>query len=192
MKAIFMSGSSRTNVGKKDAKALRGEGLVPCVLYGGGKQIHFSAPEKAFKPLLYTPDVHTVDLDIEGAKYKAILQDIQFHAISDKLLHADFLEVSDDKPVNIAIPVKATGNSVGVRAGGKLKIKLRKLKVRALLNDLPDTIDVDITPLEIGQGVKIGQLDVQGVTFLESPNIEVLGVSATRASRQAAQDEAKK
>ncbi|MCB0819112.1 MAG: 50S ribosomal protein L25/general stress protein Ctc [Bacteroidetes bacterium] len=192
MKAIFMSGSSRTNVGKKDAKALRGEGLVPCVLYGGGKQIHFSAPEMAFKPLLYTPDVHTVELEIEGAKYQAILQDIQFHAISDKLLHADFLEVSNDKPVNIAIPVKATGNSVGVRAGGKLKIKLRKLKVRALLNDLPDTIDIDITPLEIGQGVKIGQLEVQGVTFLESPNIEVLGVSATRASRQAAQDEGKK
>lgn len=192
MKSIFMSGSQRANVGKKDSKAIRNEGLVPCVLYGGGNQIHFAVKESAFKPLLFTPDVHTVDLEIDGQKHKAILQEVQFHAISDKLLHADFLMVSEDKPVVIAIPVKAVGNSVGVRAGGKLQIKLRKLKVRALLNDLPDTIDVDITPLEIGQGVKIGQLNVPGVTFLESPKIEVVGVGATRASRQAAQEGAKK
>lgn len=188
MKAIFMSGSPRANVGKKDSKALRKEGLVPCVLYGEGKQIHFSAVESAFKPILFTPDVHTVDLELDGQKYKAILQDVQFHAISDKLLHADFLQVSSDKPVVIGIPVKAVGNSVGVRAGGKLSIKLRKLKVRALLNDLPDSIDVDISSLEIGQGVKIGQINVPGVTFLDSPNIEVVGVSATRASRQAESD----
>jgi large subunit ribosomal protein L25 len=192
MKAIFMSGSSRTNVGKKDTKALRVQGLVPCVLYGGEQQVHFSVNESAFKPLLFTPDVHTVEIEIDGKKTNAILQDVQFHAINDKLLHADFLEIKEGKPVNIAIPVRATGNSVGVRAGGKLQIKLRKLKVRAMLNDLPDAIEVDISKLEIGMGVKVNQLEIAGVTFLDSPNIEVLGVGATRASRQAAQDEAKK
>lgn len=187
-----MSGSSRTNVGKKDTKALRVQGLVPCVLYGGEQQVHFSVNESAFKPLLFTPDVHTVEIEIDGKKTNAILQDVQFHAINDKLLHADFLEIKEGKPVNIAIPVRATGNSVGVRAGGKLQIKLRKLKVRAMLNDLPDAIEVDISKLEIGMGVKVNQLEIAGVTFLDSPNIEVLGVGATRASRQAAQDEAKK
>ncbi|MEX1190306.1 MAG: 50S ribosomal protein L25/general stress protein Ctc [Bacteroidia bacterium] len=192
MKAIFMSGSPRASVGKKDTKALRVEGLVPCVLYGGEQQVHFSVNESAFKPLLFTPDVHTVELEIDGKKTNAILQDVQFHAISDKLLHADFLEIKAGKPVVIAIPVRAIGNSVGVRAGGKLQIKLRKLKVRAMLKDLPDAIEVDISNLEIGQGVKIGQLNIPNVTLLDSVNIEVVGVGATRASRQAAQDDAKK
>lgn len=188
MKSIFISGSTRSNVGKKETKALRNEGLVPCVLYGAGEQVHFAVKEPAFKPLLFTPDVHTVELEIDGKKINAILQDVQYHAINDKLLHADFLQIQDDKPVVIAIPVRATGNSAGVRAGGKLTLKLRKLKVRAFLKDLPDTIEVDITPLEIGQGVKVGQLSYPGVALLDSPNIEVLGVGATRASRQAAQE----
>lgn len=188
MKAIFMSGSSRSNVGKKDAKALRVEGLVPCVLYGGDSQIHFSVNETQFKPLLFTPDVHTVDLEIDGKSYKAVLQDIQYHNMKDNVLHADFLHLDENKPVIIQIPVRTSGNALGVRAGGKLVTKLRKLKVRALLKDLPDFITIDITPLEIGMGVKVREVSVNGLTLLDAQNVDVVAVTATRASRQAADD----
>ena len=191
MKAVFMSGSSRSNVGKKDAKALRVEGLVPCVLYGGDSQIHFSVNATQFKPLLFTPDVHTVDLEIDGKSYKAVLQDIQYHNIKDNVLHADFLQLHESKPVIIQIPVRTSGNSAGVRAGGKLVTKLRKLKVRALLSDLPDFITIDITPLEIGMGVKVREVSVPGLTLLDAQNVDVVAVTATRASRQAADDSKK-
>jgi large subunit ribosomal protein L25 len=190
MKSIFMSGSPRENVGKKDAKALRTKGLVPCVLYGGAEQIHFSADEKAFKPLIFTPDAHTVELEISGKKYNAILQDVQYHAINDRLMHVDFLHVDESKPVVIAIPVAVHGIAPGVREGGKLLVKLRKMKVRALLNNLPDKINIDISHLEIGQSVKVEHLQAQNpeIAFLDAPNVAVVSVSATRASRQAAED----
>ena len=188
MKAVFMSGSSRSNVGKKDAKALRVEGLVPCVLYGGDSQIHFSVNATQFKPLLFTPDVHTVDLEIDGKSYKAVLQDIQYHNMKDNVIHADFLQLHENKPVIIQIPVRTTGNSAGIRAGGKLVTKLRKLKVRALLSDLPDFINIDITPLEIGMGVKVREVIAPGLTLLDAQNVDVVAVTATRASRQAADD----
>ena len=191
MKAVFMSGSSRSNVGKKDAKALRVEGLVPCVLYGGDSQIHFSVNATQFKPLLFTPDVHTVDLEIDGKSYKAVLQDIQYHNMKDNVLHADFLQLHESKPVIIQIPVRTSGNSAGVRAGGKLVTKLRKLKVRALFSDLPDFITIDITPLEIGMGVKVREVNVPGLTLLDAQNVDVVAVTATRASRQAADDSKK-
>ena len=191
MKAVFMSGSSRSNVGKKDAKALRVEGLVPCVLYGGDSQIHFSVNATQFKPLLFTPDVHTVDLEIDGKSYKAVLQDIQYHNMKDNVLHADFLQLHESKPVIIQIPVRTSGNSAGVRAGGKLVTNLRKLKVRALLNDLPDFITIDITPLEIGMGVKVSEVSVPGLVLLDAQNVDVVAVTATRASRQAADDSKK-
>lgn len=190
MKSIFMSGSPRENVGKKDAKALRIKGLVPCVLYGGAEQIHFSADEKAFKPLIFTPDAHTVELEIAGKKYNAILQDVQYHAINDRLMHVDFLHVDESKPVVIAIPVAVHGIAPGVREGGKLLVKVRKMKVRALLNNLPDKINIDISHLEIGQSVKVEHLQAQNpeIAFLDAPNVAVVSVSATRASRQAAED----
>jgi large subunit ribosomal protein L25 len=190
MKSIFMSGSPRENVGKKDAKALRIKGLVPCVLYGGAEQIHFSADEKAFKPLIFTPDAHTVELEIAGKKYNAILQDVQYHAINDRLMHVDFLHVDESKPVVIAIPVAVNGLAPGVREGGKLLVKLRKMKVRSLLNNLPDKINIDISHLEIGQSVKVEHLQAQNpeIAFLDAPNVAVVSVSATRASRQAAED----
>lgn len=191
MKAVFMSGSSRSNVGKKDAKALRVEGLVPCVLYGGDSQIHFSVNATQFKPLLFTPDVHTVDLEIDGKSYKAVLQDIQYHNMKDNVLHADFLQLHESKPVIIQIPVRTSGNSAGVRAGGKLVTKLRKLKVRAFLKDLPDFITIDITPLEIGMGVKVREVSLPGLTLLDAQNVDVVAVTATRASRQAADDSKK-
>jgi large subunit ribosomal protein L25 len=194
MKAIFMSGSLRENVGKKDAKALRKQGLVPCVLYGGTEQIHFAAAEKDFKPLLFTPDTHTVELEIAGKKYNAILQELQFNPLNDSLQHVDFLHVSNDKPVVIPIPVAVSGVAPGVREGGKLQVKLRKMKVRALLNNLPDKITVDISSLEIGQSVKVEHLakSYSDLVFLDAPNVAVVSVAATRASRQAAQDEGKK
>ena len=188
MKAVFMSGSSRSNVGKKDAKALRVEGRVPCVLYGGDSQIHFSVNAKQFKPLLFTPDLHTVELEIDGKSYKAVLQDIQYHNMKDNVLHADFLQIHESTPVIIHIPVRTSGNSAGVRAGGKLVTKLRKLKVRALLSDLPDFINIDITPLEIGMGVKVREVIAPGLTLLDAQNVDVVAVTATRASRQAADD----
>ena len=191
MKAVFMSGSSRSNVGKKDAKALRVEGLVPCVLYGGDSQIHFSVNATQFKPLLFTPDVHTVDLEIDGKSYKAVLQDIQYHNMKDNVLHADFLQLHESKPVIIQIPVRTSGNSAGVRAGGKLVTKLRKLKVKAFLKDLPDFITIDITPLEIGMGVKVREVSLPGLTLLDAQNVDVVAVTATRASRQAADDSKK-
>jgi large subunit ribosomal protein L25 len=194
MKSIFVSGSPRENVGKKDAKALRIKGLVPCVLYGGAEQIHFYANEKDFKPLLFTPETHTVELEISGKKYNAILQDVSYHAINDRLLHVDFLHVDETKPVVIAIPVTVSGVAPGVREGGKLVIKVRKMKIRALLSKLPDNINVDISKLEIGQSVKVEQLQAlhPELALLDAPNVAVVSVTATRASRQAAQDEGKK
>jgi large subunit ribosomal protein L25 len=194
MKSIFVSGSPRESVGKKDAKALRVKGLVPCVLYGGDEQIHFFANEKDFKPLLFTPETHTVELEISGKKYNAILQDVQYHAINDRLLHVDFLHVDEAKPLVIAIPVTVSGIAPGVREGGKLIIKVRKMKIRALLSQLPDNINVDISKLEIGQSVKVEQLQAlhPDLALLDAPNVAVVSVTATRASRQAAQDEGKK
>jgi len=192
MKSIFISGSPRENVGKKDAKATRTNGLVPCVLYGGKEQIHFSAIESQFKSLIYTPEVHTVDIDVAGIKYKAILQETQYHPISDKLLHVDFLQVIEGKPITIAIPVKVKGNSPGVRAGGKLMQKSRRLKVRADFDKLPDFIEVDISAMEIGSTIKIQSIKVEGLTFLEAPNVVVVAIVATRNTRQAEQDAAKK
>jgi large subunit ribosomal protein L25 len=160
------------------------------VLYGGAEQIHFSADEKAFKPLIFTPDAHTVELEISGKKYNAILQDVQYHAINDRLMHVDFLHVDESKPVVIAIPVAVNGIAPGVREGGKLLVKLRKMKVRSLLNNLPDKINIDISHLEIGQSVKVEHLQAQNpdIAFLDAPNVAVVSVSATRASRQAAED----
>jgi large subunit ribosomal protein L25 len=192
MKAISLSGSPRANVGKTDAKSIRKGGKVPCVLYGGKEQIHFSANQADFKPLLFTPEVHTINLDIDGSSYKAILQDVQYHPINDALMHADFLAVDEKKPIVISIPVKVVGNSVGVRAGGKLTIKVRKMKVRGLLNDLPDGIDIDISNLEIGQSVKVRDLKNEKLQLLDAPNVAVVSVNATRASRSAETEAAKK
>ena len=155
MKSISISGTKRAAQTKQETKLLRAEGKVPCVLYGGKEQYHFSAPASSFKGLVYTPEVHTVELDIDGAKFKAIMKDIQFHAVSDKILHIDFLELNDAKKVTIEIPVKIKGNSVGVRAGGQLINKLRKLKISALPKDLPDLVELKIDDMNIGDSVRV-------------------------------------
>ncbi len=183
MKSVSMSGSLRENVGKKDAKALRNSEKVPCVLYGGtNEQVRFSVEEKAFKPLLFTAEVKYVDLEIAGKKTQAILQDIQYHPVSDKILHADFLELNDQKPIVMSIPVHTKGTSPGVLQGGKLITKIRKMRVKALPQDMPENITVDISKLEIAQSTKVAEVSIPNATVLESKNSVVVFVKPTRAS----------
>lgn len=192
MKSVAMFGTSRSDLGKVSTKALRSEGKVPCVLYGGNDHVHFSIYEPDFKLLVYTPNTYKVKLDVDGKIYRAILKDIQFHPVNDSILHADFLEISDDKAVEIAIPVKLIGNSVGVRQGGKLIVKAKKLRVKALPSQLPDFIEINIEELEIGKSIKVGDIAaVAGFTLLDSPNNPVVSVNTTRAVQEAAKAEAK-
>ena len=152
MKSITINGSKRESVGKKSTKALRNAGQVPCVLYGGDNPVHFSAPELAFSKLVYTPNAHTVVIALEdGTTFNAILQDIQFHPVTDKILHIDFYQLFDDKAVTMEIPITFVGNSPGVRNGGVLRKNLRRLKVKALPGNLPDFIEADISELKIGK-----------------------------------------
>ncbi len=181
MKSVSISGSPRANVGKKDAKALRVAELVPCVLYGGKGQIHFSAPATSFKNLIYTPDVNTVEIEVAGQKYHAIIQEAQFHVINDSLLHVDFLEIKAGKPVVMNIPVKTTGTSPGVRAGGKLVKKLKTLKAKGLVEKMPDTIELAIDTLEIGGSIRVKDIKLDGLTFLNAENVTVVSVETTRA-----------
>lgn len=181
MKSVSISGSPRANVGKKDATALRNAKQVPCVLYGGTEQVHFSVLAADFKDLIYTPHVSTVNLDIAGKKYHAILQEAQFHRVNDSLLHVDFLEIVAGKPVTMNIPVKTTGVSPGVRAGGKLNKKLKTLKVKGLVEKMPDTIDVAIDDLEIGGNIRVSDIKIDGLTMLNSENVTVVSVQITRA-----------
>lgn len=181
MKSVSISGSPRANVGKKDATALRNAKQIPCVLYGGKEQVHFAVPAADFKNLIYTPEVNTVNLDIAGKKYHAILQEAQFHRVNDSLLHVDFLEIVAGKPVTMNIPVKTTGVSPGVRAGGKLNKKLKTLKVKGLVEKMPDTIDIAIDGLEIGGSVRVADIKIDGLTMLNAENVTVVSVQVTRA-----------
>ncbi|MDP2385672.1 MAG: 50S ribosomal protein L25/general stress protein Ctc [Bacteroidota bacterium] len=191
MKTVTLSGSPRANVGRADATRLRNEGKVPCVIYGGKEQIHFSADEKSFKSIIYTPDVCQIAVEVNGKTYQTFLQEAQYHRLTDKLIHADFLEIVDGKPIMIQIPVKTVGTAVGVRNGGKLTIKVRKLKVRGLAAKLPDTIDVNVETLEIGKSVAVGDIKIDGIEILNPKNISVVSVNTTRAVAQAEQAAAK-
>ena len=182
MKSVSISCSPRANVGKKDATALRNAKQVPCVLYGGKEQVHFAVLAADFKDLIYTPHVHTVEIEVAGKKFNAIMQEAQFHKVNDSLLHVDFLEIIAGKPVTMNIPVKTTGTSPGVRAGGKLVKKLKTLKVRGLVEKMPDTIDIAIDSLEIGQGVRVADIKIDGLTMLNAANVTVVGVQTTRAA----------
>ena len=185
MKAVEIKGSLRTSLGKKDAKKLRVEGKVPCVLYGGEEPIHFQADASVFRKVVYTPNVYLINLNIDGTIYNAILQDIQFHPVAEQILHIDFLQISDDKPVKIEVPVKVEGYAKGMRSGGKMKLILRRLKVKGLVKDIPDTISVDISDLELGQSVKVNEVKVENLELLNSKSIPVVSVMITRAARAA-------
>jgi large subunit ribosomal protein L25 len=191
MKTVSLSGSARANVGSTDAKELRKLDLVPCVIYGGKEQVFFSAHELAFKPIIFTPEVSIVNVEVNGKSYRTILQEAQYHKVSDKLIHADFLEISDDKPVTVELPVRTTGVSPGVRAGGKLVVKMRKLKVRGLVTKLPDYIDISIEKLEIGKSITVSDIQIDGVTMLNAANVTVASVNMTRQAAQAEQAAAK-
>lgn len=180
MKSITIQGTKRENVGKKSTKALRDAELVPCVVYGGGQLINFSAEEKAFKGLVYTPEAHTVSIEVDGLVIPAVLQDIQFHPLTDKILHADFYQLSADKPVVMEVPVRITGRSKGVVAGGVLRQSFRKLKVKAIPANLPDEVVVDVTSLKIGNKLYVGGLKPEGYTFVHPDNAVVVAVKMSR------------
>lgn len=180
MKSVSISGSLRKNVGKRDAKENRANGMIPCVVYGGEKQYQFVVAENNFRNLLYTPEVKYVELDIEGVKMNAIVQATQFHPITDRLLHVDFLEVVDGKPVEIAIPMLIKGTSPGVLRGGKLVKKTRKLKVRGELKNIPENITVDISGLDIDTVLRVSEIAVENIQIIENPAKAVVAVLSTR------------
>ncbi|AZI67025.1 50S ribosomal protein L25/general stress protein Ctc [Kaistella daneshvariae] len=182
MKSITIQGTKRESVGKKSTKALRDAELVPCVVYGGEETLNFSAEERAFKGLVYTPEAHTVSIEVDGKTIPAVLQDIQFHPLTDKILHVDFYQLSEDKPVIMDVPVKLTGRSKGVVAGGALRQSFRKLKVKAIPANLPDEIVVDITPLKIGSKLYVGDIKTQGFSFMHPDNAVVVAVKMARTA----------
>jgi len=187
MKSITINGSQRESVGKKATKALRNAGQVPCVIYGGDKPLHFSAPELAFSKLVYTASAHTVVITLDnGEKLNAIMQDIQFHAVTDRILHVDFYQIFEKKSITMEIPVQVIGASVGVLNGGTLRRPYRKLKVKAIPSKLPDFIEIDITPLKIGSKLYITELENDDYKFLHPDNTVVCQV---RRSRLAIVDE---
>jgi large subunit ribosomal protein L25 len=189
MKTVKLSGSLRENVGKKDAKSHRKEGRVPCVLYGGETQVHFSAEEKQFIPIVFTPEVMFIEIDLGDKQYKAILQDIQYHPVSDKILHADFLELHDDREIRLDIPVHTTGTSKGVLRGGKMVLRLRKLPVRALPGFMPENITLDITKLNIGQAIKVKDISIPNVVIMTNPFNTIVNVKTARGVVAADEEE---
>jgi large subunit ribosomal protein L25 len=192
MKSITIKGSERESVGKVATKALRNAGAVPCVLYGGDQPVHFSAEEKAFKSLVYTPNAHTVVIELaNGKSFNAILKDIQVHPVSDKILHIDFFQLYDDKEITLEVPVKIVGTSEGVLAGGVLRLNTRKLKVKALPKNLPDFIEADITPLKMGNKLYVTKLVSDKYKLIHQDNTVVAQVRISRAAMKAAQEAAK-
>ncbi|PLX05639.1 MAG: 50S ribosomal protein L25 [Marinilabiliales bacterium] len=189
MKKVSLSGSLRENVGKKDAKRVRREGNIPCVIYGGEKQIHFAVEELAFDKLIFTPDVYEINLTIDDKEYKAILQDVQYHPVTDKVLHADFLEVIDGKPVIVGVPVHLIGDSIGVLRGGKMIQKMHKLRVKGLITDIPEFIDVDIAKVNIGGSVKIREIELDKMSILDPLNSVIVRVKAARTVEEVEEDE---
>lgn len=190
MKSITINGSQRESVGKKATKALRNAGQVPCVLYGGDKPVHFNAEELAFKSLVYTPNAHTVVIALNnGTTYNAILQDIQFHPATDKILHIDFYQLYDDKEITMEIPISYVGNARGVKSGGVLRKNRRSLRVKAIPANLPDYIVADITPLKIGGKLYITTLQNDAYKFMHPDNTVVCLVRRSRASANIADDD---
>ena len=183
MKSITIKGSQRESVGKASTKALRNAGKVPCVLYGGEAPVHFSAEELSFKKLVYTPNAHTVMIELEsGETYQAVLQDIQFHPVTDRILHIDFFQLFKDKPITMNIPVRLEGNSPGVRNGGRLLRRKRKLAIKALPDLLPDEIVIDISKLRIGGTISVDAMRVDEYTIMHPDNQAIVQVKTSRTA----------
>ena len=189
MKTLAISVKERENVGKTNSRALRNQGNVPCVLYGGEKQVAFYAHENDFRKLVYTPEVFVVELDVNGKKVNAIMQDIQFHPVTDKILHIDFLEVFNDKPIVVSIPVILNGVAAGVRNGGNLLFRRPKIITKGLVANLPDAINLDIENLKIGQFIYIKDLSIEGCQFLAPDNSVIVGVKTARTAIEEEEEE---
>ncbi|MCB0409989.1 MAG: 50S ribosomal protein L25/general stress protein Ctc [Flavobacteriales bacterium] len=185
MKSVALKGNKRADRGSSDAKSLRKEEKIPAVLYGGKDNVHFTVNQIQFEKIINSPNVYFVDLDIEGSKHRAIVKDVQFHPVTDKVLHIDFLEAIEGQAITVSLPIKITGTSKGVLAGGKLRTVTRRLKVRGLAEALPDFITVDITPLKIGQSIKVADLASDGLTFLDAANAVVVAIKMSRAAMSA-------
>ena len=187
MKEISVKGQQRTDTGKKATKLLRKEGLIPCNLYGEAETaLSFSTSISEIRKAIYTPDVYVVNLNIDGKEHKAIIKELQFHPTTDALLHADFYEINEKKAITIGIPVKLNGLAQGVRDGGKINLSIRKINVTAPYQQIPEILNIDVTNLQLGKAIKVGELSFEGLEIATSPEVVVCSVKATRASRSAA------
>lgn len=181
MKSVELKGILRKDLGKSSSKNLRKQDQIPCVLYGNGENIHFHTHENSFKEIVYTPNAYLVSIDIEGKQYQGVLRDIQYHPVSDKILHVDFFQVHEKEPVWIRVPVVMEGSSIGVLNGGRLVQKMRKVRIKGLPSVLPDELKIDITKLAIGKSIKIADLNREGLEFLEPANAVLVLVKTARA-----------
>ena len=193
MKEIEVSGKVRTDLGKKASKLLRKEGLIPCNIYGEKKDangmpeaLSFLCPMSELRKVVYTPHIYVVNLNIDGEEHKAVMKELQFHPVTDALLHVDFYEVNEEKPITIGIPVKLNGLAQGVRDGGRINLSIRKINVTAPYKAIPEHLDIDVTNLQLGKSIKVGELSFEGLTLATSAEVVVCSVKATRASRSAA------
>ena len=184
MKSVSLNGIARVKLGKGFSKSMRKNGNVPCVIYGGGQEspVHIGVSENQLKKVIYTPNVYKINITVEEKSYETIIRDIQFHPVNDDILHVDFLQLQDDKPISIAVPVKLKGNSIGILNGGKLNLVMRQLTVTCLPTDLPDNIEIDISDLRIGQSVRIEGLDIKNVEFLHPNSLVVVSIKTARAA----------
>lgn len=193
MKSISISGTKRADIGKKATKEVRKQGLVPCVMYGEKKDangapeaLHFLVDEKQINKVVYTPNIYLVNIDIDGVAHKAVVKELQFHSVKDNVLHVDFYEVTDNKTIVMAVPIAPKGLAEGVRAGGKLVTMVRKLKVRAAVNAIPEKLDIDVTNLGLGKSIKCGELSYEGLELVTPKEVVVVTVKMTRAAKGAA------
>ncbi len=195
MKEIEVKGQKRTDLGKKAAKAMRKQNLIPCNLYGEAKNaegapeaLSIACPMSELRKIVYTPHIYVIKLIIDGEEHTAILKELQFHPVTDALLHVDFYEVNDQKPITIGIPVKLNGLAQGVRDGGRMNLSIRKINVTAKYQDIPEHLDIDVTNLAIGKSIKVGELNYEGLEMATSKNVVVCSIKATRKSIAAAND----
>ncbi|MBR1469836.1 MAG: 50S ribosomal protein L25/general stress protein Ctc [Prevotella sp.] len=192
MKEFSLNGQKRETVGKKASKMLRKEGLIPCNMYGetlvDNKPVAmaFAIPMAELRKVIYTPDIYVINLNIDGEMHKAVIKELQFHPVSDAVLHVDFYEVNETKPITIGIPVKLNGLAQGVRDGGKLNLSIRKINVTAPYPSIPEVLNIDVTALELGKSIKVGELSFEGLELATPAEVVVCSVKATRASRSAA------
>lgn len=182
MKTFTIISKKRTDLGKASTKTLRSQGLIPCVMYGGEETIHFTADEAEVKKLIYSSEVFLIELDLDGKKYKAVMHELQFHPVTDKVLHIDFIQVFADRPAVVSLPIRLTGSSKGILAGGKLRLKKRYLKVQGLINNLPEELVIDITELKIGEVIKVSNLKFDKLEILEPGQSMVVGIVTSRVA----------